>query len=204
MSIQSEIKRLESLKYRLYIGFDSDADNPCEDDGSWKLHVFMPRYPRYADPNKFFTENGRLKVAIANKMRVGLAFFVDYSEHGTCRYDLSGEGYQDQWDTSRHAGLLIWEEPVSNIGAKTIEDRKKDARGFVEQYTAWANGRCFWAKVEDANGEDIDQASVIGDEYLLEIIHEVLPEDATAENTQVTGEAGYVVDADDIFNKTPA
>ena len=44
--------------------------------------------------------------------------------------------------------MLVWEQDEGNIGAKTREDREKDARAFIERYTEWCNGEVYGYTVE--------------------------------------------------------
>jgi hypothetical protein len=56
---------------------------------------------------------------LRSKLRTGLAFFASYYQHGRCVWFLPGEGPNCPWDSVRVAGLLVWEQPVENLGPKT-------------------------------------------------------------------------------------
>ena len=127
---------------------DPFAENPADFDGAWKLYSFSHKHRSYKDRETFFPD-GKPTLALRNKLRVGLAFVLDYYEHGLCCWSLSGNGPSCRWDTARGAGLLVWEHPPSDMGAKSMEDRKKDAAGFLETYTAWCNGEIYGYSVEE-------------------------------------------------------
>jgi hypothetical protein len=127
---------------------DPFAENPADFDGAWKLYSFSHKHRSYKDRETFFPD-GKPTLALRNKLRVGLAFVLDYYEHGLCCWSLSGNGPSCRWDTARGAGLLVWEHKPSDMGAKSVEDRAKDAAGFLETYTAWANGEVYAYSVEE-------------------------------------------------------
>ena len=43
----------------------------------------------------------------------------------------------------------MWEHPPKDMGAKTYEDRAKDARVFLETYNCWCNGDGYGYSVEE-------------------------------------------------------
>lgn len=160
-------------KLTITIGYDQDTDNPTQNDGAWKLYSFSTRHVNFKHPDHFFTENRKLKTKYSNKVRVGLAFLLGYHEHGNCQWALSGEQQPCQWDSVNVAGILIWEEPASNMGAKTKEDRAKDARSFLEEYTNWCNGECYYYSIEDENGNDCGGCGgLIGADTLFDCMSE--------------------------------
>lgn len=177
---------------KLTIENDPDTESPNEWDG-WKLYSFSNRHNSFKHPDFLLDENGNMKIGYQSKFRAGTAFWLDYFEHGQCSWSLSGEGMQCQWDTARHGGVLIWEQDVSNLGAKSYEDRAKDARVFCETYTDWANGNCYWFELETMDGEDVDSSGgFIGDDGLEEAIKESLGKDDLI--IEVTGEAKWLTD----------
>lgn len=190
-------------KYTVQIHHDEECDCPCENDGSWQFYSFSSRHNRYKNPEEFLTPNLKPKLGTLNKLRVGLAFFLDYYEHGLCVWSVSGEGPQDRWDTAKFAGIAVWEENPSNMGAKTYEDRKADCRSAAEEYTNWCNGQCYgYIIVDNENNDEIVDScfGFIGD-YIAEAIQEAMPEDATPENTTVSGAAKDIADYLEIFPK---
>lgn len=128
---------------------DEFAESPAEfGDGCWKLYSFSHKHRSFEHPDKFFPD-GKPTLALRNKLRVGLAFVLDYYEHGQCCWSLASNGPSCRWDTARNAGLLVWEHSPSVMGAKTREDRAKDAEGFLETYTAWCNGEVYGYSIEE-------------------------------------------------------
>lgn len=148
------------------IEHDQDCESPMDCDGQWKLYSFSHRHNNYEDPESFRDEHGNVKIGLRRKLDVGLAFLLDYFEHGQGCWSRSGHGPQCQWDNSPGAGLLIWEHKPSDIGAKTMEARGKDADSFLDVYNDWANGNCYGYVIEDAD-EEIDSCwGFIGDDVL--------------------------------------
>mgnify|MGYP001579667606 FL=1 len=126
---------------------DYSPENPATAfDGQWSIYSFNSRHASYADPEKFFPD-GKPAIGLRRKLAVGTAFLLDYFEHGNCVWSIAGTGPQCQWDNSRNAGLLVWEHPVKEMGAKTRADREKDAAAFLETYTCWCNGEVYGYEV---------------------------------------------------------
>jgi hypothetical protein len=127
--------------------YDRDIEDPSTYDGAWKLYSFNRRHRSNREADQCFVENDEgdrvLRDDLQQKLAEGLAFLLDYYEHGGCAWSLSGGGMQCQWDTARRAGLLVWEHKPEDMGAKTPEDRAKDAKGFLEVYNAWCNGEGY-------------------------------------------------------------
>jgi hypothetical protein len=74
---------------------------------------------------------------------------------------------QCRWDTSNRCGILLWEHPPGELGFKMREERAKSARQFLETYNDWANGNCYWYRVEKAelpggplNSDDPDDLDI--------------------------------------------
>jgi hypothetical protein len=145
------------MTIRIRIENDPDLENPTEWDGQWTVYSFGRRHLSYKDPEELGLslergEDGKPKVlnpGLRRKLEVGLAFFLSYYEHGGSVWSLIGEGPQCRWDTVSLAGLLVWEHPPKELGAKSREDRAKDARRFLETYNAWSNGDGMGYVVED-------------------------------------------------------
>jgi hypothetical protein len=127
---------------------DECGEDPSDWDGQWKLYSFGRRHRSFKDPETFFPD-GEPTLAIRNKLRAGTAFVLSYYEHGNCLWSLAGTGPQCRWDTVQRAGLLVWEHKLADMGAKTYEAREKDARSFLETYTAWCNGEIYGFNVEE-------------------------------------------------------
>lgn len=189
------------IKYFVRIENDSDCENPCDYDGAWKIYSFSHRHINYRDPSDFLLPSGKPRIEFASKFRHGLAFPLQYFEHGLCRWDISGHGPQCPWDSVRFAGVAVWEESPANIGAKSIEDRQADCQRQLDAYSDWCNGHCFYFSIE-CNDETIDSCGgFIGDDVLMGI-RESLPRDATEENTSFSGDGDYL--ASGFFHKAMA
>lgn len=144
---------------RLTVTIRPDWDPPCpmDWDCQWTLVSFNRNSVHRGDHTDYLrrTEDGRIVPVFAHlsRFRAGLAFILDYYEHGPGMYSLSGEGPRCQWDTATVAGVLVWDHPPGEMGAKTYADRAEDARRFLEEYNAWANGWVYGYDIETAEGE---------------------------------------------------
>jgi hypothetical protein len=181
----------------LEIGHDYDVDVPDSGYDGWKLISFGRRHNNFENPEKFVKAFDRrtrdvtpASIGLQRKLNVGLAFWLSYYEHGDGAWSLIGEGTQDQWNTAYLAGLLTWTGKPGDIGAKTLEDRAKDARDFLENYNDWANGNTFWFRLVKEDGEDIESiGGLIGDEALSEVVGEELK---AGDNVLVEGDGAWL------------
>ena len=183
----------------LEIAHDYDVDVPDSGYDGWKLNSFGRKQSNYEDPDKFvkaFDRRSRAvtpaSIGLQRKLNVGLAFWLSYYEHSEGAWSLIGEGTQDQWDTAYLAGLLIWTGKPGDIGAKTLENRAKDARDFLENYNDWANGNTYWFRLVNEDGDEIESiGGLIGNEALSEVISEELK---AGDNVLVEGDAAWLKD----------
>ena len=183
----------------LEIEHDIDVEQPDSGYDGWKLISFGRKHSNYEDPDKYVKSFDRgtrevtpASVGLKRKLNVGLAFWLSYYEHGEGAWSLIGEGTQDKWDTAYLAGLLIWTGKPGDIGAKTLEDRAEDARGFLESFNDWMNGNTFWFRLVNEDGEEIEGfGGLIGDQALSEVVGEELKAD---DNVLVAGEASWLKD----------
>jgi hypothetical protein len=129
---------------RITIKHDSDVSAPWKDcDGMWRVISNDSRDGElYEEKESFFT------LGFRRKLRVGLAFPLSKYEHGGVEWSLAGEGTNCRWDTTRNAGFLVWDHKPGDMGAKSYEDRKEDAKRFLEIFNDWVNGNCYGYKVE--------------------------------------------------------
>lgn len=185
----------------LVIHVESDeCDNPAHDDG-WKPYSFNTRHESYKDPEdlglSLEMEDGRPKVLnkkLKKKLEAGLAFFLSYYEHGDCLWFLPGSYSPPdmQWDGNRNAGLLVWEHAASALGAKTYEDRVKDASGFLRTYTDWCNGHGFRYRIETAYGEELDDCGWCYQTHIESYVSEIRAVVGQREYT-VVGELAFLL-----------
>ena len=127
---------------------DDSPENPADFRGAWKLYSFSRKFASFEDPENFFPD-GKPSIGLRRKLDTGLAFVLSYFEHGNCVWSRKGTGPQCQWDNVQVAGILIWEHKPKDMGAKSYDDRAKDADGFLEMYTCWCNGEVYGYSVEE-------------------------------------------------------
>lgn len=178
------LQREKTMKKQLSItiDYDSDVECPTEWGCEWSLYSFCRKHGNFKQPYSFITWDNERNVVGSNigmrrKLNVGTAFLLSYFEHGQCVWSLKGEGPQCQWDTAQVAGILIWEHPVKELGPKTYTGRVKDARIFLDTYTKWCNGDCYYYCIEDAEENCVDSCGgYIGTEYMIRMLKEEHPE----------------------------
>jgi len=185
------------------IEHDSDIENPCENgDNQWTLYSFCSRHVNFKHPDDLGVTVGRNHVekvsnrTLKRRLECGHAFWLGYFEHGqSCwfRTNTPPVGVEFQWDGVRYAGLLVWEHKPSEMGAKTYEDRAKDADLFLRVYTSWANGEGLYYVIEDEDGEHVDSCGGFygcdSDYMLREMAHELI-----GHEFEVQGYADYLED----------
>lgn len=123
-----------------------------EEDGRWQIYVFcrslaMVGPEQYRDP-----QEAQNDPEITEKLQWGLAFLLDYHEHGNCVWSVHGTMGADRFDTTVCAGIIVWEEPEENLGAKTYDERLEDAAGELAEYTMWCNGEVYRYKIDRITG----------------------------------------------------
>jgi hypothetical protein len=186
--------------YVVTVEHDPDCPSPSDCDCTWEVTSFNTRHASFKHPDTLHDDEGLLLPEIASKLKDGLAFWLSYYEHGLCRWTTAGDRYPytDPWDGVRRAGIAIFNGEPDDIGAKTVEDRRKDCERFLEEYTSWCNGNCYRIEVErvatcEHCGQEIDGVHVydvcgfIGDDHVAMGIAEAIPDDATEENTEFVG-----------------
>jgi len=188
-------------RVRIRVEHDCDVESPCDYDG-WKLYSFSTRHRNFKHPDAVIDANGG-RLGFNSKLRAGTAFKLGYFEHGRCQWALAGEQWPCPWDSVDFAGLLVWEQPVKDL-PKTYDERKKSARLFLEEYTAWCNGDCYWFEIECstdwyADGVDMSEwvdfdscGGYIGSDWLIAAVKERLPKDA--EIVSVKSDCGFTID----------
>lgn len=165
----------------LEIYHDYDVDSPCEGEGEWKLYSFSDRHASYRNPYDFFPD-GEASPELQAQLDEGTAWLLSYFEHGLCQWMLKGapKGLLSgdwQWDGVDLAGVLIWENPVEDLGAETKEARRESAAEFVEIYTQWCNGETYQYTLTDADGSEVGgYGGIIGTDHLISTVLEELGE----------------------------
>lgn len=168
---------IEAVKMiTISIEYELDPENPADMDCQWKPISFMSGFTNYEPIEKYRTAYGKRPAWLQKKLEAGTAFTLDYYEHGIGMWFLSDWCKGDQWDTSRGAGLLLWNHPPGEMGAKTPEDRRKDAEAFLESYNDWCNGWVYWVKIEDARRDLVEHfSSYSGDSREEDMLRDVAP-----------------------------
>jgi len=164
------------------IDVDDQQENPCDWDG-WKVYSFNQRHASFKHPDELgvgpLDEHDQPTITdpgLRSKLKAGTAFFLSYFEHTLCAWMLMGGPYKGgvefQWDGRRVAGLMKWEQDLSNLGPKKYEDRKKDAARFIDTYSEWCNGSVYLVHLtKDSEDEDDDEGVDVetsGSHYGLE------------------------------------
>jgi hypothetical protein len=144
---------------RVTIDYDPDVESPCEYDG-FKVVTFANHiYTTDEDPWKYLKDLAPTPrtVALRRKLDTGTAFWLSRFKHSGEQWGLIGEVHQDQWDTARVAGLLLWTDKPKDLG-KDYAEREQRARNFMEVYTDWCNGWCYQYAIERLQlaSEDVD------------------------------------------------
>lgn len=194
----------------LVLTVEPDVDLECPNDngdGQWRLYSFGTRHSNYKDPEELGISpergaDGTPKVTnpgLRTKLRVGLAFWLGYFEHGNCLWFRrnkrpAGTEGDFRWDGVDLAGILVWEHPPDEMGARTYEDRGKDADAFLTEYTAWANGEGCGYKLETDAGEDVGGCWGFYElEWLMENVEGDIGKDYEGWPIVVKGELAHVV-----------
>lgn len=185
------------MNYLLKIECDHDAECPMDMDGQWKLVSFVERSIHYGDISEFFDEEEdgtkTLCAEYANLFKEGFAYWLDYYEHGQSMYSIHRNSQQCRWDTSWFAGILYWEHPQDDMGAKTPEDRQKDAEAFLNTYNDWCNGNVYGYIVEDSEFNEIDSCWGFYEDYITEAALEAMTFEP-GDCVKIVGDASYVFD----------
>ncbi len=185
----------------LNLHYDHDLENPSEFDG-WKLYSFGRRHTNFKHPGELGLgdldpSTGLPKIrnpGLRSKLKKGLAFFLSYYEHGCCSWFLHGvqpPGVEFMWDGVKVAGLLVWEDKANHLGPKTLEGRRQDAAGFLQTYTAWANGQGYGYSIEDDHGNHVDACYGFFD---AEAMFDQIRPHLDGQQYEVDGEAGWLAD----------
>lgn len=144
-----------------------ECPDPREGDCNWRLVSFCQRHTAFEHPDRLFNvrkEDGVWNfyprdLVLRRRLDVGLAHMLSYFEHGNCVWFRKGHGLPGtdcRFDGVRHAGLLVWEHGPDAMGAKTYEDRGKDADAFLKCYTDWCNGHGLSVDARTSTGEYLD------------------------------------------------
>lgn len=197
------------MTYVIRVDYDQFCEDPQNYDHTWRIYPFRNR------GRVDFEERWRdfSNVGLQAKIRVGLAFPLSAYEHGGIKYYLYGQGpgYDRQWDYTYHAGIMVWEHSPKDIGAKTYEDRVKDAQSCLDEYNDWLNGNCYSYDItridkcptcqQETEEEEIDSCSgIIGWDYLAQCLNQTI-KDNHIEHAVLRGKAKGFIENDLDFYK---
>lgn len=196
---KSKAKKKKKPLIHLFIEREDSPEDPNDRECDWRLISFNTRHLHFQHHETLIKRDGTgATAAMRRKLAAGLAFVLSYYEHGDCLWYIPGTHSPPdmQWDGCRVAGVLIWgtKNPRRDMGAKTYEDRKKDAEAFVEHYTAWANGHLYYYRIEDADGEMLESSGDWSD--FGEMVQEIRPS-LKGHRVRISG------DATDMLNYHP-
>lgn len=167
-----------------------------ECDGTWIPYSFKRAHVNFKhpqDPELLIDSNGSSHLPLLKKkLNEGLAFILSHYEHGDCLWSISGTGPKCEWDSVQIAGVLIWEEDPANMGAKSYEDRQKDAQNFLEAYTDWCNGHVYDIFVETDDGTELDNACHVPDCQLDGVFDDVVYPHTKGKEVTVQGDATWL------------
>lgn len=134
---------------RIRIDPDDAPEAPDAWGASWKLVSFLTRKHRDAEEHEKYLRVeysddppfrlGEVvpigsrrratlvpKPIVARKLASGLAFWLDYFEHGLCRWTLTGS-ISDPWDNSPYAGVLIWTGKPEELTPRSERQKLRQA-----------------------------------------------------------------------------
>lgn len=172
---------------------DIDAECPSHEEDNWTVIPFLNDKVDYQHPSEVVPdpdEDPEEAAEFRRKLDTGLAFFLDCYQHSGTAWSLRGEGMQCGWDTSRCSGLIVWECDENNLGPKTKEDRAKDARAFLTEYNAWANGHVYRFHLE---GDEVSEnyGGWVNEDAMME---EIAGHIEDGDTVRIRGEAAWLLD----------
>ena len=191
------------MSRQLVVSIESDSTVNFDDlhDEGWNLISFSKRDGEPIDKYVKSYCNGEVipaNIGLRRKLKVGLAHWLSCYQHSNVVWSLKGEGPQCQWDTAQLAGVLIWDNKPGDIGARTFELRKDDARGFLKYYNDFINGNVYWFNIEDLNsGESESIGGFVGEDAVNECLKDFLK---VGDFVKLEGSAGNIFVAPDGVN----
>ena len=184
--------------YRITLGYDPDAENPGEEDGSlFRPASFSTRHSNFVHPDDIDPAE--------------VLYPLSYYEHGLCQWGLGTSavmgGYRS-FDSVANAGVLLrgryLEDDPGQWDRMTETERTDAAKSFLEEYTDWCNGSVYWFDIVQTDvviealcvgariGEqELDSCGgIIGDTHLAYCLSETV--DLEADQIEWCGEAAYL------------
>ena len=196
--VKGRLERLETTPAVLVVEYDHGADEPETDcDNHWRVIDFNNRHSNSEDFDAYFIDQGdgtvvAKDIVLRKRLDVGLAFLLSYSSHGVqCHWDINTGDKPD--------GIIVWTYGPEAIGAKTWDDRMKDAEVYLEAYNNWCNGSVYRFEVQNSEEERLDIGTgFCGSKELTGFLKVEQPElwadGKIKPGIKVTGEASHVLD----------
>lgn len=141
---------------------------------------------------------------------------MSYYEHGSCRWMVGESVVPDHgnFDTVNVAGVMVWdgEDNERAWWDDTPADRQRSILDSIaDEYTMWANGETYTYVLESLSTCDecshvasdivIDGCGgIIGTECLIEMVREAIEMVADADDIEIGGECGHVIQASDLIS----
>jgi hypothetical protein len=138
---------------KVIVEFDFDCENPLlVDDGRWSL-----AFCGHPAPHGYQVEHSPEDLLERHeaKLAEGLAFKVDYSD------ELAITSYSP-------TGVIYWGHDPSDMGAKTIEDRRQDAQNEIDEFNTWLKGECYSYDIIVGGCRVGHSGGYIGDDQFLD------------------------------------
>ena len=199
---------------RITLEHDDANDEP---DFGWKVYSFSTAHRGWKDPDTFVMPDDpedatALQKEVAEKLKVGLAFYLSYYEHGNCVWSLRGQGPSDRFDSRHTAGILIYDEDYF-APAETLESRAEMAALNLETYTCWANGEMYGYSIATVTNCDKCGHEIVKDNpdascwgfyghdiaCMASEVREALGD--TREAVEVVGDASFLADTYDFGHR---
>lgn len=150
------------MYFRLQTMLDEHSFRPDQDDGRWRIYTF--------DQDKDRDKFRPTPIWLRKKLSVGLAFLLRQFGDGTFVMTFEATG-----DVTALGGLMVWEEPAKNIGAKSYTARQNDARRELTDYNAWLRGDVLGYRLTTNDDREISSCHGFYDQdYMLDEIADVI------------------------------
>lgn len=176
-------------KFKVIISLALEVENPCDEDGAWRVHTFSDKgfFDLTSDCNRevFFPLNkgqdGHIAaVGVRSRLKAGTAFIISVEEHSDIIYSIAAK----QDDFGHCDGIMVWEGDRRDLPT-AYHEREQKAEWFLEHYTEWANGWCYDYEIQDENGKQIyGEANFIGFDSMCKSIRMNLPTGVTKDDVE--------------------
>lgn len=189
---------------------NDDVYGDCPNDwGGW-YYVDFDKSKRFSEDEKHYIHDESTRtnpipanIGIKARLKAGTAFWVKLQQHSDSQWSL----WTPEWGLSP-AGIVIWKGSRKDLPG-TFYQRKESASHFVENiWTKWAEGHVYRWRLEDENGDDIEdfgRDSEYDETQMFAEIRKALatfPKETVA-RLAVEGDAAWLTNYYDHEPKTP-